>query len=108
MNDIQVLALGEQDYPFGTYHDDSNAAHRRLIDAGYSRLQIQRAIVRELERLDVAVWNEYQSAVERWHNGECSREFTEQAQAKTYRIRERFVLCSRELVRQTARQMAKA
>ena len=108
MNDIQILAIPEQDYPFGTYSDDRDAAFRTLTSQGYSRLQIQRAIVRELERMDVAAWNEYQGAVESYKSGEYSREATAQAQAKTYRIRERFRLCARELIRQTAREINKA
>ncbi len=104
MNSITILALGEHDYPFGTYTDDSAAAWRELTSAGYTRLQIQTSIVRELERLDVAAWNEYQDAIERFNLGEIGWEATTQAQEKTYRVRERLGLCTQELRRQQRRQ----
>lgn len=103
MNDIQIIAIGEDDYPFGTYYDDCNAAYRRLTSRGLTRLQIQRSIVRELELLDVQVWNEYQTAIERFNAGEIGWEATDQAQAKTYRTRQRLSLCTQELRRQIAR-----
>ena len=103
MNDIQTIAIGADDYPFGTYYDDSNAAYRRLTSAGFTRLQIQHSIVRELERLDVQAWNEYQTAIERFNAGEIGWEATDQAQAKTYRIRERLGYCTQELRRQIKR-----
>lgn len=95
MTDIQILAITEQDYPFGTLADDQHLAWLRLTSAGYSRLQIQRAIVRELENMDIAAWNEFTSAP-------CH-----DLQEKTYRIRERLNNCTRELKRLEARQAAK-
>jgi len=92
MNDIQILATTEHDYPFGTLMDDQNHAWLRLTSMGYSRLQIQRAIVRELENMDTAAWNEFISSP-------C-----DDLQAKTYRIRERLNNCSRELKRQESKQ----
>jgi len=92
MNDIQILATTEHDYPFGTLMDDQNQAWLRLTSIGYSRLQIQRAIVRELENMDTAAWNEFISSP-------C-----DDLQAKTYRIRERLNNCSRELKRQESKQ----
>ena len=91
MNDIQILAITEHDYPFGTLLDDQRLAWLRLTSTGYSRLQIQRAIVRELENMDVAAWNEFTSSP------------SSELQAKTYRIREQLNNCTRELKRQEAK-----
>ena len=91
MTDIQLLAITAEDYPFGTLADDQAQAWLRLTSAGYSRLQIQRAIVRELENMDVVAWNEFTSAP------------NTELQAKTYRIREQLNNCTRELKRQEAK-----
>jgi len=96
MTDIQILATTEHDYPFGTLMDDQNHAWLRLTSMGYSRLQIQRAIVRELENMDTAAWNEFISSP-------C-----DDLQAKTYRIRERLNNCTQELKRQQRKANALA
>jgi hypothetical protein len=98
MTDIQILATTAHDYPFGTLHDDQNHAFGRLA-ANYSRRQIQSAIVKELERMDVIAWNEYITAFELFMAGEYSREAVQQAQDKTYRIRERLTNCKFQLDR---------
>lgn len=103
MNDIQILATTEHDYPFGTLMDDQNQAWSRLTSMGYSRLQIQRAIVRELENMDVQAWNQFQAAVVLYNTGHYSREAVTQAQDKTYRVRARLGNCARELKRQESR-----
>ena len=106
MTDIQILAATAQDYPFGTLMDDQNQAWLRLTSSGYSRLQIQRAIVRELENMDVQAWNQYQAAVVLYNTGHYSCEAVTQAQDKTYRVRTRYNYCARELKRQEAKQLA--
>jgi hypothetical protein len=106
MTDIQILATTEHDYPFGTLTDDQNQAWARLTSSGYSRLQIQRAIVRELENMDVTTWSEFQTAIERHNAGEGSYDFCTQLQWKTYRVRARLGNCTRELKRQEAKQVA--
>ena len=106
MTDIQILATTEHDYPFGTLMDDQNQAWLRLTSSGYSRLQIQRAIVRELENMDVQAWNQFQAAVVLYNTGHYSREAVTQAQDKTYRVRDRHNHCARELKRQEAKQLA--
>jgi hypothetical protein len=107
MDSITIIALGQHDYPFGTYADDEAHAWRDLTGQGYTRMQIQNALVRELQRLDVTAWNEYQTAIERYNAGETSYDATVQAQEKTYRVRERLSLCTQELRRQQRAAYAK-
>jgi len=97
MTPIQIIATPFDDYPFslGQYQSDVDSAYRSLH--GYSRLQIQRALVRELEQMDAAAWNEFQSAYNAFQANESTFEMVKQAQEKAYRIRERLTQCSRRL-----------
>ena len=103
MNDIQTLATTDHDYPFGTLADDQRLAWTRLTSSGYSRLQIQTAIVRELEKMDVDAFNAFLRALDAYWAGDLSHEAVEQANDKTYRIRQRLTACTRELNRQMAK-----
>ena len=99
MTDIQILATTEHDYPFGTLFDDQSQAYRRLFAMGWTRLQIQSAIVKELHKQDGQAWAEFQSLIE----SNASHQDCVYAQDKTYRIRARLNACSNELNRRMRR-----
>ena len=99
MTDIQILAATEQDYPFSTLFDDQSQAYRRLFAMGWTRLQIQSAIVKELHKQDGQAWAEFQSLIE----SNAPHQECVYAQDKTYRIRARLNACSNELNRRMRR-----
>lgn len=91
MTPIRTIALGG----IGDFGTDSQVAEsiREAYNhfEGYSRLQIMRAIVRELELLDVEFWNTFQS------------DMTVENQNNCYTIRERLNDCRWELNRLEAK-----
>lgn len=105
MTEIQIIATDAPDYPFGLsqYEQDKATAYRDLRNMGYTRLQIQTAVVRELEQMDVHAFNMMLRAFDAYWAGEVSREAVAQANERTYRIRQRLNNCTRELNRQIAK-----
>lgn len=104
MNNIQIIATDATDYPFsfGQYYDDQCRAWGELR-RNYSRIQIQRALVKELDLMSVGAWNAFLRAFDSYQAGELSKEAVTQAQDRAKRIADRYANCSRELRRLEAK-----
>lgn len=104
MDNIKIIATDAEDYPFsfGIHYEDQMRAWSDLR-RNYSRVQIQRALVKELDFMSVGAWNAFQRAFDAYQTGELSKEAVTQAQDRAKRIANKYANCSRELRRLEAK-----